>query len=99
MTGTEKKIERITLRIESNDKALIARAAAMENLDLNSFILRAVLPAAWAVINRVEKIKLSARDTDFVLDLLDNPPEPTPKLMRAVEAVMEADPAAKAQSE
>ena len=35
---------------QARDKAVLARAAALERLDLTSFILRAALPRAQAVI-------------------------------------------------
>lgn len=79
--------DRIDLRVQSEDKALIARAAAIEQVDVKSFILRAVLPEARAVVEKHQRIMLSARDTDFVLDLLENPPAPTPALIRALKAI------------
>lgn len=41
---------RVELRLKPEDKAVLARAAALERLDLTSFILRAALPRAQAVI-------------------------------------------------
>jgi hypothetical protein len=38
---------------------------------------------AEAVITEAEKLRLSERDSLRVLDLLENPPEPTPALRRA----------------
>lgn len=61
----------------------LAAAAAYERLDLTSFILRNVLPAAREVVGRAERIVLSERDTEKVLKLLDNPPKPTRTLVAA----------------
>jgi uncharacterized protein (DUF1778 family) len=66
---------RIELRLKPEDKAVLARAAALERLDLTSFILRAALPRAQAVITESEKLRLSERDSLRVLDLLENPPD------------------------
>ena len=77
---------RIEIRIKSEDKALIARAAVLENLDVTGFILRKILPEAQAVVERSERITLSERDSLKVLDLLEHPPEPTAKLKRAAKA-------------
>lgn len=77
---------RLELRIPADDKAVIARAAALEHMDLTSFVLRTILPRARAVISRTERIKLSERDTLMVLDLLENPPPPTDRLIRAAKA-------------
>lgn len=77
---------RIELRIKAEDKALLARAAALEHLDLTGFILRSVLPEARSVIDRAEHLALSERDSLKVLDLLEHPPKPTTRLKRAVKA-------------
>lgn len=77
---------RIELRISPQEKAVIARAAALERLDLTGFVMRAVLPAAKSVIERAEHVALSERDTLRILDLLENPPAPTERLQRAAKA-------------
>lgn len=77
---------RIELRIPPDKKAVIARAAALEHMDLTGFILRSVMPEAQAVVDRAEHIALSERDSLLVLDLLENPPEPTEKLRRAARS-------------
>ena len=46
---------RVELRLRPEDKAVLARAAALERLDLTSFILRAALPKAQEVITEAEK--------------------------------------------
>ena len=77
---------RIELRIDATAKAKLARAAALQHVDLTAFILRAALPAAETVIERAERITLSERDSLRVLDLLENPPPPNGKLRRAAAA-------------
>ena len=77
---------RVELRLRPEDKAVLTRAAALERLDLTSFILRAALPRAQATIEEAEKLTLSERDSLRVLDLLENPPEPPARLRRAAEA-------------
>ena len=77
---------RIELRVPPEQKAIIARAAALEHLDLTGFILRTVLPEAQAVVDRAQHILLSERDTLRVLDLLENPPAPSERLVRAAKA-------------
>ena len=64
-------------------KRLLAVAAAHERLDVTSFILRNVLPAARDIVDRSERIRLSERDAARVLKLLENPPEPTAALLAA----------------
>ncbi len=77
--------DRIELRATREEKRLVAAAAAYERLDITSFIMRNVLPTARAVVDRAERIVLSERDTRRVLELLDNPPEPTPALLAAAQ--------------
>ena len=75
--------DRIELRATKEEKRLLATAAAHERLDVTSFIMRTVLPTAREVVARAERIVLSERDTERVLELLENPPEPTPALLAA----------------
>ncbi len=76
---------RVELRLKPEDKAMLARAAALERLDLTSFILRVALPRAREIISESEKLRLSERDSLLVLDLLENPPEPSERLVRAAK--------------
>jgi uncharacterized protein (DUF1778 family) len=81
-TGVARE-DRIELRATKEEKRLLATAAAYERLDLTSFIMRNVLPTAREVVDRAERIVLSERDAVRVLELLENPPKPTPALMAA----------------
>ena len=81
-TGAARE-DRIELRATKEEKRILASAAAYERLDLTSFIMRNVLPAARAVVDRAERIVLSERDTVRVLELLEKPPKPTPALLAA----------------
>ena len=78
---------RVALRIRPSDKARIMRAVALEHTDLTDFILRHALRAADEVIDKAEHIKLSERDSLRVLDLLDNPPKPSDRLLAAARAL------------
>lgn len=75
--------DRIELRATKEEKRLLAAAAAYERLDVTSFVMRKVLPAAREVVDRAERIVLSERDTERILKLLENPPKPTPALLAA----------------
>lgn len=75
--------DRIELRATKEEKRLLTAAAVHERLDVTSFIMRRVLPAAREVVERAERIVLSERDTVRVLDLLESPPEPAPALVAA----------------
>ena len=75
--------DRIELRASREEKRLLAAAAAHERLELTSFSLRTVLPAAREVVDRAERVVLSERDSARVLALLENPPKPTRALLAA----------------
>jgi uncharacterized protein (DUF1778 family) len=77
--------ERIELRASRAQKQTLATAAAYEHLDLTSFVLRAALPAAEEIVARHERLTLSAPDSVRILDLLENPPKPTPALRAAAK--------------
>ena len=77
------RTDRIELRATREEKRLLAAAAAHERLDVTSFILRNVLPAAREVVERSERIVLSERDSALVLELLENPSKPSAALLAA----------------
>jgi uncharacterized protein (DUF1778 family) len=81
--NTASREDRIELRTTKEEKRLLAMAAAHERLDVTSFIMRNALPAARDVVDRAERIVLSARDTKRVLELLEHPPKPTTALLAA----------------
>jgi uncharacterized protein (DUF1778 family) len=60
----------------------------IERLDAISSIMRKALPTAPEMVDRTAHIVLSKRDTVRVLELLENPPEPTPALMEAARRRM-----------
>lgn len=81
--STATRNDRIELRTTREEKRLLATAAAYERLDVTSFIMRKVLPAARQIVAREERIVLSERDTARVLTLLESPPKPTAALLAA----------------
>ena len=81
---------RVEIRIDPESKAKLARAAALEHIDLTAFILRAALPAAQTVIERAERITLTERDSLKVLDLLENPPAANSRLRQAAVSLGKA---------
>ena len=82
-TASATRDDRIELRASREEKRVLAAAAAYERLALTSFVMRAALPAAEAIVARHQRITLTARDSARILDLLEHPPKPTPALRRA----------------
>lgn len=79
--------KRMNLRVRPDQKALLVRAAALNNTDLTDFVLRHALREAEAVIEKSDRVKLSARDSLLVLELLEHPPVPNAKLQAAADAL------------
>lgn len=82
---------RVALRIRPEDKAKLLRAVALQNTDITSFILQNALRAADSVIAKAERVVLSGRDSVRILDLLENPPAPNRRLLRAAKALPPSD--------
>jgi len=79
--------ERMSMRVRADEKAMLLRAAALENTDLTDFVLQHALRSAKAVIEEAERIRLSERDSLRVLALLENPPKPNAKLRAAARGL------------
>ena len=79
--------DRMSLRIASEDKSLLIRAAALQHINLTEFVIRNAVSVARQVIEENERMELTERDSLHVLDLLDNPPAPNDKLMAAALAL------------
>ncbi len=77
--------DRIELRATKEEKRILVAAAAQERLDVTSFIMRLALPAAREVVDQAERILLSKRDSERVLNLLENPPKPARALLDAAK--------------
>jgi uncharacterized protein (DUF1778 family) len=78
---------RVSLRIRREEKALLLRAVALKHTDLTDFVIRHAVRAAKAVIEQSDHVQLSERDSQRVLELLENPPAPNPKLLAAARAL------------
>ncbi|OCQ52032.1 hypothetical protein Ppb6_02826 [Photorhabdus australis subsp. thailandensis] len=79
--------DRMSLRIASEEKSLLIRAAALQHTNLTEFVIRNVMPVARKIIDENERLELTERDSLHVLDLLDNPPVPNDKLIAAAFAL------------
>lgn len=75
--------DRMSLRIASEEKLLLMRAAALQNTNLTEFVVRNVVSVARKIIDDNKRLELTERDSLRVLYLLDNPPSPNDKLIEA----------------
>jgi uncharacterized protein (DUF1778 family) len=79
--------DRMSLRIASEEKSLLMRAATLQHTNLTEFVIRNAISVARKLIDENERMALTERDSLHVLDLLDNPPAPNHKLMAAAYAL------------
>ncbi len=63
------------------------RASVLAETDITDFMVRTAVEAAQQLIERSERVTLSARDSLRVLDLLEHPPTPNSKLIAAAQAL------------
>ncbi len=78
---------RMSLRIPSEEKTILLRAAALKRTDLTDFVRQHSLKAAREIIEEAERLELSERDSLRVLALLENPPKPNAKLLTAAKSL------------
>jgi len=79
--------DRMNIRVKPEVKARLLRAAALRHTDLTSFVTQSALREAESVIAESDVIKVSERDFNRILTLLDNPPKPNAKLRAAAAAL------------
>ena len=75
---------RLEIQFSADQNGLIEEAAAISGQAVASFTASAAIEAARRVVEGHRVIRLSSRDWDYFLDLLDNPSEPNDHLKRAV---------------
>ncbi len=78
------KQQRMHIRLDSLSKQKLERAAAYVHKSLSEFVLGQALHAADEVIHEHESITLTQADWGVFLDALENPPEPSARLKRAL---------------
>ena len=78
------KQDRIGARVPHEVYETLCRAAELTGSTVNQFLVQSALKEAQAVIEREEVIRLSPRDWSWLLDLIDNAPEPNAKLKAAM---------------
>jgi uncharacterized protein (DUF1778 family) len=74
---------RLESRVDSEQKALFERAAALQGCSLSNFLITSAREAALKTIRDYEVIKLKDSDRDVFIAALLNPPKPTKKMRQA----------------
>lgn len=78
--------DRITARIPHAKRVIIERAASIYGATLNQFLVQTALDRAGEILEREETLRLSSRDALTFLAALENPPQPSAKLVSALRA-------------
>jgi uncharacterized protein (DUF1778 family) len=78
------KQDRIGARVPHEVYETLCRAAELTGATVNQFLVQAALKEAQIVIEREDVIRLSPRDWNWLLDLMENPPKPNTKLTAAL---------------
>jgi len=82
---TQNKRERINLRVKSEAKRLIARAADVEGKTLSHFILTSALKRAEETVQKHQMMTLNGKNSRAFFDALDVPVRFNRKLTAALE--------------
>jgi len=77
------RTSRLEARIDSEQKALIERAAALQGCSLSNFVIASAREAAIKTIKEHEVIRLVEPDREAFVAALMNPPKPTRKMREA----------------
>jgi uncharacterized protein (DUF1778 family) len=84
------KQDRIGARVPHEVYETLCRAAELSGATVNQFLVQAALKEAQTVIEREDVIRLSPRDWNWLLDLMENPPKPNAKLKAALNRYQKA---------
>jgi uncharacterized protein (DUF1778 family) len=83
--------ERITARVPKEVRERLEEAASRSGATLNQFLVQAAIEKADEVLERERVTRLSARDAERLLSVLDQPPPPpNAKLKHALENYQKA---------
>lgn len=93
MTRAEERISgrkgRLDFRLESEARALLERAAAIEGRTLSEFVRHAAIEHARRAVAEYETLQLNDEARAEFLRALDNPPEPSARLRDAYTRYLE----------
>ena len=90
MTTATAKQDRIGARVPREVYETLCRAAELTGATVNQFLVQAALKEAQSVIEREDAIRLSPRDWNWLLDLIENPSRPNAKLKAAMKRYQKA---------
>ena len=74
------KAEQLNIRASASQKAKLAEAARLQNMNVSQFVLSKSLDAAEEVIADQRLIRVSKDEFDWLISKLGEPPQDIPKL-------------------
>ena len=78
---------RITTRVSAPVQSMLEEAAAFLGVPVNSFVVSAAVEKAGDVLANERSIKLTARDAQFLSELMEQPPQPSAYALDAAAAL------------
>lgn len=84
-TTTKQHDERIDLRLSSDMKVLLARAASYAGMSLSGFLVASAAEHARKLVAEHESLTLTPRDWEAFITALDETDKPRPKLAAAIQ--------------
>ncbi len=85
MASAIAKQDRIGARVPHDVYETLCRAAELTGATVDQFLVQSALKEAQAVIEREDVIRLSPRDWNWLLELMENPPKPNAKMKAAIK--------------
>jgi uncharacterized protein (DUF1778 family) len=76
---------RLNFRLPAEIKKRVERAAMASGMTVTDFAVSALTTSADEVLDRLSQRKLSDRDRDIFLTMIENPPKPNEALRRAAQ--------------
>jgi len=86
MSATETTLSRLSIRLPANVKERIEQAAIVSGVSITDFTISNLIDSADEVLERYQFRKMSKRDREIFLALLDADDKPTEKLLEALKA-------------
>jgi uncharacterized protein (DUF1778 family) len=80
----EEPRRRITARVSKKVRITLEQAAELLGATVNQFVVQTAYEEAQRILERETVIRLSQKDAQMILGLLDSPPKPNKTLKDAV---------------
>ncbi|MBM4228816.1 MAG: DUF1778 domain-containing protein [Gammaproteobacteria bacterium] len=90
MSSSAAKQDRIGARVPREVYETLCRAAELTGATVNQFLVQAALKEAREVIAQEDVIRLTPRDWDWLMPLIDDPPKPNARLKAALKRYRKA---------